>query len=296
MWTDIKTFAKNISSIKVPYIKDCLAKKLSVISIYKQANTLNLLIICSVYFANSQTQDGYKWDQSLRNLFYNVYQSFVIYLEHALSNCMKYEDITEKWTTKLANVVEALKRNKIIRSLITKDKVDTYLRRKNEFAVNILRNLCKSTGGEVSLVILKKLKELSASTKVTKKVKDIWSFIDTLDCFLKPNNVNEASEKQNLSFAPSLRWKLSMKLRKSAPELCLPLKRDFSTAIQPKELSDQDSFVFAEEVSTNGSKDVEVRMDVSKLKKTIQKKHIEILSNRNRMVKWSNSSKEITSK
>ena len=60
MWTDIKTFAKNISSIKVPYVKDCLAKKLSVISIYKQANTLNLLIICSVYFANSQTQDGYK--------------------------------------------------------------------------------------------------------------------------------------------------------------------------------------------------------------------------------------------
>lgn len=137
------------------------------------------LLIGALY----HTKNSLDVAQNCRNIFYNVYQNYIIFLEFSLNSCLKYQnsDINSSYYTKISEYLENLHKNKIVKSNLSKNKIDIFLRRKNEFAISLFKNICQANKNEENNMMLKTIKELVSSTKVNRKSKEVLKFVNELN-------------------------------------------------------------------------------------------------------------------
>lgn len=172
----------------IPYKKADSNRKTVIMNAYKEIHMTLHLLIGALY----HTKNNLSVAQNCRNIFYNVYQNYIIFLEFCLNACLKYQNSElDSSYVKISDYLETLHKNKIVKSNFSKNKIDTYLRRKNEFAISLLKNICQTNKNDANNMIVKTIKELVSSTKVNRKPKEVLRFI---------NELNQTFEKLTSNF------------------------------------------------------------------------------------------------
>lgn len=215
MWGQVEVIIKNMWLITIPYETEDRNKKFAILNIHQQANVLKYMIIWSLFqgillkkrslidgkaHKRSQTKtdrasEEFSKDEDsksskqytaalsqLQSAFYNIYQSYVVFLEFTLRTCFKYpsQELDEEVYQKLGKIVSQLRNNQVVKSHFTKDKAAVFIRRKNEFALSILKNMWRGSNFETNDIIVKKLKDVASAKKVKRKPIDLIKFYNYL--------------------------------------------------------------------------------------------------------------------
>lgn len=198
LWDNLENNISKLYQITIPYSKSDLTKKNLVMIAYKQFTLSLNILICTLF----ECLRNEKSIRHCRNLVYNICQNYSTFLEHALSSNLKMHAPDTQIRLKIDKALETLNQKKTVKISLNKDKSTTLMRRKNEFALSLLKNFFTDSKNEVDQFLLKKIKEISASNKVSRKPKETIKLYKTLKKYLSKPSVQKVRSKHN--FHPSV--------------------------------------------------------------------------------------------
>ena len=147
LWNEFRHILKTINSIKVVYNENDYSKKTKVTGMYTQVNIMKYLLAMILYYTNLIESEQFSINQNLRNLYYNVYQNYAIFLEYVVCNNQSLTEnksscfdsarssiescATDKYSKdEISQFHSKLVKNKVIKSSLSKDNIEVTLRRK----------------------------------------------------------------------------------------------------------------------------------------------------------------------
>jgi Dullard-like phosphatase family protein len=269
-WEDLEGVLNIMASITIPYEQRSQNRKFLVLNIYRQLSLLRMLVVCAWF----QFKTG---EKSITNVLHNVYQSYVVLIEFAIRNWLKYwnsqNDNNDKDFVVLNNLADQLQSNKVVKSHFSKDRADVFIRRKNEFAMSLIKNMCQNRKIEVNKIILRKIKDVSNEKKVKRGAKDSIKMYEYLKYELKMIEIEKKRIKHNFKLPQHIETKY--KLKKSCSQSYIPDEN-----CQINRWDNKVNKVKEKENSNTQNPNFEMKFDLRKINKSF-KKNAELLSTRN---------------
>ncbi|CAI2372909.1 unnamed protein product [Moneuplotes crassus] len=224
IWKEVGEYVAELYKLEIPTQRCYNQDKRTLVKTRKQLE-VTLYILIGALFLNEAGHHNF------RNLYYNVYQNYVAYLEWALRGILSSSQAKESRTSEAAEFIKDLSKGK---SKFGRDKADLFMKRKNEFALCLLRNACQSKDTEVNKLISKRLKEVMKDTKDNKTPKALLQFYDGLTKQMNKRKTGCSKPKHNFKPSkPKLRKVCSISHNKS--DRNIKVKRNYSAKyLEPK--------------------------------------------------------------